>query len=68
MSGAIRLATPTGSLISIGFAAMSSAGSETASSIPCRSVIVPRGAGMVTVATCWEFAARWSPGALIVPT
>ena len=68
MSGAILLATRTGSLISIGLAVTSSAGSETASSTPCRSVIVPRRAGMSTVATCWELAARWRPGALIVPT
>src|SRR3954462_1270062 len=55
------------SLIRYGVTAMSSAGSETASSTPLRSMIAPRRAGTVIVSTCWVCAACLSDEALTVP-
>src|SRR4051812_6141202 len=47
---------------------MSKAGSETARSTPCASVIEPRRAGSVTSASCWVTAARLSVPAFTTPS
>src|SRR4051812_26449589 len=58
----------TGSLTRYGVAETSAAGSETASSRPLRSVIVPRRAGTVVLATCCVAAALVRRPPLTVPS
>jgi hypothetical protein len=57
----------TGFLIRYGSATTSSAASLIASCAPSRSVIAPRGAGTVTLLTCWVAAARSSDPARTEP-
>src|SRR4051812_40412372 len=51
-----------------GVAATSSAGSETASSIPCRSEMAPRRAGTLSSTTCCVLARRCSDGPRTPPS
>src|SRR4051794_8057949 len=68
MIGASLAAVLVASSIRYGVAAMSTAGSETASSMPWASVIEPRRAGTSIVASCWVTAARLSVPALTTPS
>src|SRR3954465_11380686 len=68
MIGAGLAAVLGASSIRHGVAAMSTAGSETASSMPWASVIEPRRAGTSIVASCWVTAARLSVPALTTPS
>ncbi len=51
--GAIFAATATGSLITLGSATIVVCGTDTASTLPVRSKMFPRSAGMDTVRTRW---------------
>ena len=66
-SGASLAAVLAGSLTRYGVAETSSAGSETASSKPWRSTIVPRRAGSSSELTCWLAAALARLEPLTVP-
>ena len=66
-SGASLAAVRPGSLTRYGVAETSSAGSETASSKPWRSTIVPRRAGSSSELTCWLAAALDRLEPLMVP-
>src|SRR3954447_3147344 len=68
MIGASLAAVLVASSIRYGVAARSTAGSETASSMPWASVIEPRRAGTSIVASCWVTAARLSVPALTTPS
>ena len=67
-SGASSAATFTGSLIRNGFAKTVTESSETASSTPLRSTIVPRRAGSAMSSICWLTARSDSEPALTVPS
>src|SRR3954454_2980723 len=55
-NGESRCATDAGSRTTFGLAYTVTESSETASSVPLRSVIVPRRAGTSTCSTCWASA------------